>query len=144
MSKVFQIYNGVCYHDYTGMYQNAEDASRHYAPNIFFADAPDRVEDGWGFDETKEGDERFVEPPKPPDPEPTPELTPAQRRENAYNTEAVIEWDGDVITVTAAAQLWQYYAAEGSLKADALTALIAAAKEQIREKYPDVEMEEAD
>lgn len=72
---------------------------------------------------------------------PEPEtLTPAQQRENAYNTEAIIEWDGGMITVTEAAQLWQYYAAEGNEKADMLTALIAQAKAEIREKYPDVEV----
>lgn len=63
--------------------------------------------------------------------------TPAERREEAYNTLEVVAWDGETITVTAAAQLWQYYAAEGSDKADALTGLIAEAKEKIREIYPD-------
>ena len=53
-----------------------------------------------------------------PEPEPEPVLTPAQQREEAYNTEAIIEWDGELLTVTEAAQLWQYYAAEGSEKAD--------------------------
>lgn len=66
------------------------------------------------------------------------EKTPAQLREEAYNTEAVILWDGEMITVTAAAQLWQYYAAEGSPKADELQPLISYAKATIREKYPDV------
>jgi len=70
-----------------------------------------------------------------------PEPTPAERREAAYDTEAWIPWDGDMLTVTQAAQLWQYYAAEGSGKADALQALIAAAKAQIRERYPDPEGE---
>lgn len=66
--------------------------------------------------------------------------TPAQLREDAYNTQAVIAWDGDMLTVTQAAQLWQYYAAEGNTdKNDALTALIAAAKQSIREHYPDEE-----
>lgn len=65
------------------------------------------------------------------------EKTPAQLREEAYNTEAIIAWDGEMITVTQASQLWQYYAAEGSIKAYDLQALIAAAKAEIREKYPD-------
>lgn len=67
-----------------------------------------------------------------------PRPTPQQQRENAYNTLAIIAWDGGVITVTAAAQLWQYYAAEGDTETIAeLTALIAAAKAQIREQFPD-------
>ena len=63
--------------------------------------------------------------------------TSVEMREEAYNTEKVIEWYGDMITVTEASQLWQYYAAEGSDKAAELQALIAAAKASIREKYPD-------
>lgn len=76
-----------------------------------------------------------------PMPEPSePDITPAEQRENAYNTETIIPWGGDMLTVTAAAQLWQYYAAEGSYKADELQALIAAAKAEIRAKYPDEEV----
>jgi len=66
--------------------------------------------------------------------------TPAQLREEAYNTEPIIVWDGESITVTEAAQLWNYYAAEGSDKAESLQILIAAAKAEIREKYPDEEV----
>lgn len=76
-----------------------------------------------------------------PLPIPEPELpTPAQLREEAYNTQNIIPWDGDLLTVTQAAQLWQYYAAEGNAaKTDKLTALIAAAKKSIREQFPDKE-----
>ena len=73
-----------------------------------------------------------------PEPEPEPEPTPAQQRENSYNTEKVIEWGGEMLTVTEASQKWQYYAAEGNTaKTDELTTLIAAAKETIRQQYPD-------
>ena len=65
--------------------------------------------------------------------------TPAEQREEAYDTRAAIEWDGKMLTVTQAAQLWQYYAAEGSEKAAQLQTLIAAAKETIRAEYPDEE-----
>ena len=41
-------------------------------------------------------------------------FAPAQLREEAYNTQTVIPWDGDMLTVTEASQKWQYYAAEGS------------------------------
>lgn len=68
-----------------------------------------------------------------------PTITPAQQREEAYNTAKIIPWDGGYITVTEAAQLWQYYAAEGNHKAEELTALIANAKAEIREQFPEVE-----
>ena len=67
-------------------------------------------------------------------------LTPTQQRETAYNTQPLIEWDGETLTVTQAAQKWQYYAAEGSTRADELQALIATAKQTIREQYPDEEV----
>ena len=72
-------------------------------------------------------------------PEPEPEhKTPAQQREEAYNTQEIIEWDGKMLTVTQAAQQWSYYAAEGRTdKTDALTELIATAKQSLREQCPD-------
>ena len=69
--------------------------------------------------------------------------TAAQLRENEYNTKKVVEWDSAVITVTEASQKWQYYAAEGNTeKASKLTELIAEAKANIREQYPDEEVSE--
>ena len=80
-----------------------------------------------------------VEFPYPETPnEPTP--SPSEQRESAYNTRGIVEWDGCKITVTEAAQLWQYYAAEGSPKADNLQSLIAEAKKMIRSQYPDEEV----
>jgi hypothetical protein len=68
---------------------------------------------------------------------PEPEAkSPSEMREEAYNTDPIIEWDGEYITVTEASTLWQYYAAEGSSKAYMLQTLISNAKTQIREKYP--------
>ncbi|MDO5765114.1 MAG: hypothetical protein Q4P84_05390 [Elusimicrobiales bacterium] len=67
-------------------------------------------------------------------------LTPAEQRELAYDTEPVIEWGGEMLTVTDAAQVWAYYAAERRTdRTEQLTALIAAAKESIRAKWPDGE-----
>lgn len=72
-----------------------------------------------------------------PEPE-TP--SPAKQREEAYNTQAIISFDGEMLTVTQASQKWQYYAAEGNTaKTDELTALISEAKASIREQYPDGE-----
>ena len=83
-------------------------------------------------DGTKEYTEIDIQEPIPP--------APAQLREEAYNTQAVIPWDGDMLTVTEASQKWQYYAAEGNTaKTDELTALIAEAKSSIREQFPDEE-----
>lgn len=61
---------------------------------------------------------------------------PPQQREEAYNTQPIIEWDGEMLTVTQAAQMWQYYAAEGSWKAETLQSLIADAKGKIRSEFP--------
>ena len=58
-------------------------------------------------------------------------------REVAYNTEPVIAWNDSMLTVTEASTLWQYYAAEGASKADVLQKLIASAKTDIRERFPD-------
>ena len=70
----------------------------------------------------------------------TPPTSPAEQREHAYNTQAIIEWNGEMLTVTQAAQLWQYYAAEGaSGKTLELTQLISEAKATIRKQYPDEE-----
>lgn len=66
-----------------------------------------------------------------------PVVTPAEQREEAYNTSKIIPWEDSTITVTEAAQLWQYYAAEGNPKAEQLQALIAAAKAEIRAQFPD-------
>lgn len=66
------------------------------------------------------------------------ERTASEMREQAYNVARVVAWNGAMLTVTEAAQKWQYYAAEGNAtKMDALTALIAEAKAEIRAKYPD-------
>ena len=71
----------------------------------------------------------------------TPTLTPTQQREEAYNTMPIVEWEGQMLTVTQAATMWQYYAAEGSEKATELQTLIATAKQTIREQFPDEEVE---
>lgn len=71
---------------------------------------------------------------------PAPEVvapTPTQQREEAYNAQPIVEWEDALLTVTQAAQKWQYYAAEGSAKADELQVLIATAKQTIREQYPE-------
>lgn len=63
--------------------------------------------------------------------------TAAQLREEAYDVDAIVDWHDEYITVTKAALLWQYYAAEGNDVITAeLTAKIAEAKASIRDRYP--------
>jgi len=66
-----------------------------------------------------------------------PSPSAAVLREEAYNTEPVIDWNGSKITVTEASSLWQYYAAEGNNKSGDLQKLIASAKAETRERFPD-------
>ena len=66
------------------------------------------------------------------------EKTQSELREEAYNTQEIIEWDGKNITVTQASELWNYYSAEGNTeKANQLTSLISTAKSEIRQQFPD-------
>lgn len=64
-------------------------------------------------------------------------IPPSELREKAYETEHNIEWGGDMLTVDEANKLWAAYSAEGNSRAADLGALIAAAKAEIRERYPD-------
>lgn len=71
----------------------------------------------------------------PPEPEGP---TPSELREEAYNTQKIISWDGEMITVTEASQLWQYYSVEKNTeKTELLSQLVIEAKTKIREQYPD-------
>ncbi|GEM_PF-1272751 len=65
------------------------------------------------------------------------QLSNTELREQAYETDPVISWDSNTMTVDAANQLWAAYSAEGNTdKATQLQALIVAAKTTIRETYP--------
>ncbi len=90
--------------------------------------APNEVDQRWIY---KNGE--FT----PPEEEPAHVLTPAEQRKLAYETEPLIEWEGEQITVDAANRLWLGYAAEESPKADELQTMIIAAKTEIRERFPD-------
>lgn len=63
--------------------------------------------------------------------------TPKELRERVYETEKIISYEGDMLTVDEANRKWQEYQAEGNSKANGLTILIANAKATIREQYPD-------
>lgn len=64
--KIFQIFQGFCHWDATKKHPTLESTIGRYAPDVIFVEAPDNVFEGWGFDETLEGDARFVQP-TPPD-----------------------------------------------------------------------------
>lgn len=64
--KIFQILNNMCHWDATRMHPTLESTVGKYAPNIVFVEAPDYVFESWGYDESAEGDERFIQP-TPPD-----------------------------------------------------------------------------
>ena len=60
--KIVQIENGFVHWDATRDVPDLDWAASHYAPNIHFVEAPDYVFEGWTFDDTAEGDARFVKP----------------------------------------------------------------------------------
>lgn len=59
--KVMEILNNTVHREYPE-YESAEEARKHFAPNIVFVDAPDTVWEGYGFDPSKQGDARFIRP----------------------------------------------------------------------------------
>lgn len=63
--KVFQIFDGQCHWDATALYSTVAETEGLYTPDIVFVEAPDYVREGWGYDEGKEGDERFIQPEAP-------------------------------------------------------------------------------
>ena len=66
------------------------------------------------------------------------ELTSREKREQAYETRACVEYDGQTLTVDAANRLYLAYSAEGKTeRAQALSTLIAVAKADIRAEWPD-------
>ncbi|HWR56678.1 MAG TPA: hypothetical protein VN462_09220 [Negativicutes bacterium] len=63
--KLFQIFHGMCYWDATAQHSTLASTEGLYAQDIRFAEAPDYVYEGWGYDETAEGDARFIQPTPP-------------------------------------------------------------------------------
>lgn len=60
--KIFQIVNGFCH--WQTPFQSMEE-TYGFPKDCIFVEAPDYVNEQWGFDETKEGDERFIHPEPP-------------------------------------------------------------------------------
>ena len=151
MARVFQIVNDICFYDATRVHRDLASTVGKYPPDVLFVEAPDYVREGWGYDAAKEGDERFIMPTAPKGWEYDMETGTfyelakfnENQRERNYRCRTVTEegeflipWDNRALTVDQANDLWFKYMAEGSTKADELTALIAAAKAYIRELYP--------
>ncbi len=63
--KIFQVFNGLCYYDLTQICPTLADTFDKYPHSLCFVEAPDYVFEGWGFDESKTGDERFIKPTPP-------------------------------------------------------------------------------
>lgn len=64
--KIFQIENNRCHWDATPIHPTIADTVGKYAPEVVFVEAPDYVFEGWGYDSTESGEERFIKP-LPPD-----------------------------------------------------------------------------
>ena len=60
--KIFQIYNGFCH--WQTPFKSLEE-TKNFPPDCLFVEAPDWVNEQYGYDETKEGDERFIKPETP-------------------------------------------------------------------------------
>ncbi len=69
--KIFQIFNSrntietFCHWDATRKFPTIESTIGKFPPDVLFVEAPDYVFEGWGYDPTKEGDERFIQPEAP-------------------------------------------------------------------------------
>ncbi|MDL2258751.1 hypothetical protein LJC42_06325 [Eubacteriales bacterium OttesenSCG-928-K08] len=64
--KVFQIAGNICHWDATHQFNSATDTLGMFPEAFVFVDAPDHVREGWGYDPTQEGENRFF-PPTPPE-----------------------------------------------------------------------------
>ena len=63
--KIFQIVNNICYYDATPVHPTLKSTEGKYPPDVLFVEAPDKVHEGWGYDETQAGDARFIQPTPP-------------------------------------------------------------------------------
>lgn len=63
--KIFQILDKFCHWDATKQHPTLDSTVGLYHPDITFVEAPDYVFESWGYDETQEGDARFVRPTAP-------------------------------------------------------------------------------
>ena len=60
---IFQILNGKCH--WKTPFASLDETVGKFPPDCIFVDAPDYVNEQWGFDETEIGDDRFIKPVPP-------------------------------------------------------------------------------
>lgn len=60
---IFQIVNGKCH--WRTPFTSLDEVKGKFPPDCLFVDAPDYVNEQWGFDETEIGDDRFIKPQPP-------------------------------------------------------------------------------
>lgn len=60
--QIFQILHGFCH--WRTPFKSLEE-TKGFPSDCIFVEAPDYVNEQWGFDDTKEGDERFIRPEPP-------------------------------------------------------------------------------
>lgn len=66
------------------------------------------------------------------------EPTNKEKREQAYETQACVEYDGRILTIDEANKLYLAYMAEGKTeRAQNLSIIISVAKSSIRVRFPD-------
>lgn len=63
--KIFQILGGFCHWDASSVISSLDEAVTRFAPDLEFVEAPDYVHEGWGYDASLDGDERFIRPSAP-------------------------------------------------------------------------------
>mgnify|MGYP006982396785 CR=1 FL=1 len=63
--KLMQIFCGFCHYDMTPVVANLDEVKEKCPPDVLVVEAPDYVFEGWGYDETQEGDARFIKPTPP-------------------------------------------------------------------------------
>jgi hypothetical protein len=61
--KVFQILHGRCH--WQTPFTSLDEVVGRFPPDCLFVEAPDYVNEQWGFDETEIGDDRFIKPVPP-------------------------------------------------------------------------------
>lgn len=60
---IFQIVNGRCH--WRTPFASLDETTGKFPPDCIFVDAPDYVNEQWGFDDTEIGDDRFIRPTPP-------------------------------------------------------------------------------
>lgn len=95
--KIFQILGGFCHWDASRVASSIDECEKRFAPDMVFAEAPDYVFEGWGYDPYAEGDARFIKP-TPPEGWLYDEDTGT-----FYNPEDIADGDGDIWDALAAA-----------------------------------------